>query len=74
MENIVMKTKLELGKSVWSLVDNSFFGSVYCEVYSPVNKSVTLPVRASVRSSVRSSIDESLIWTITQIKGSAKSQ
>jgi hypothetical protein len=59
-----MKTKLELGKSVWSLVDNSFFGSVYCEVYSPVNKTVDNSLFGSVRSSVRRSIDESLAWKL----------
>lgn len=35
-----MKTKIELGKSVWRLVDDSLFTSVYSEFYSPVNKSV----------------------------------
>ena len=60
-----MKTKLELGKSVCRLVDDSFFSSLYSEVYnSPVNKSVKLSLRISVRSLVRIPIDESLIWRI----------
>ena len=59
-----MKTKLELGKSVCRLVDDSFFSSLYCEVYVSVNKSTSLLLRGSVIRSVRSSIGESLIWRI----------
>ena len=59
-----MKTKLELGKSVCRLVDDSFFSSLYCEVYVSVNKSTSLLLRGSVGRSVRSSIGESLIWRI----------
>jgi len=59
-----MKTKLELGKSVCRLVDDSFFSSLYCKVYVSVNKSTSLLLRGSVGRSVRSSIGESLIWRI----------
>ena len=59
-----MKTKLELGKSVCRLVDDSFFSSLYSEVYVSANKSTSLLLRGSVGSLVRIPIDESLIWRI----------
>jgi len=59
-----MKTKIELGKSVCRLVDDSFFSSLYSEVYNSPVKSVKLSFRISVRSLVRIPIDESLIWRI----------
>ena len=40
MESIVITPKITLGKSVWRLVDNSLFSSVYTEVYHPFSVDV----------------------------------